>query len=172
MKMNRRIIVLLLSMLPVFLPGASTKRVVPLPPVLFHGQPFFPLGCFDCWDPARGNVEIDSGFLEAGGNFGVLGDITLKEHPQYAAWHQPVLYKRAELLKNTPQAQNMAFMAESYGLGVLFSGFFTSCVKFSKKIKKTLGLTKEEPVITLVIGHPAVKYKRTTNRNNAVVKFL
>lgn len=69
-------------------------------------------------------------------------------------------------------AQNMAFMAESYGLGVLFSGFFTSCVKFSKKIKKTLGLTKEEPVITLVIGHPAVKYKRTTNRNNAVVKFL
>lgn len=69
-------------------------------------------------------------------------------------------------------AQNMAFMAEAYGLGVLFSGFFTMCVKNSKKIKKILGIKKEEPVATLVIGHPAVKYKRTTHRNNAVVKYL
>lgn len=69
-------------------------------------------------------------------------------------------------------AQNMAFMAEACGLGVLFSGFFTMCVRFSKKIKKLLGIKKEKPVITLVIGHSAVKYKRTANRNTAVVKYL
>lgn len=69
-------------------------------------------------------------------------------------------------------AQNMAFMAEACGLGVLFSGFFTGCVKHSRKIKKILGLKNEEPVITLVIGHPAVKYRRTANRNSAVVKYL
>ncbi len=69
-------------------------------------------------------------------------------------------------------AQNMAFMAEACGLGVLFSGFFTACVRMSKKIRKILGVKKEEPVITLVIGHPAVKYRRTANRNGAVVKYL
>ncbi len=69
-------------------------------------------------------------------------------------------------------AQNMAFMAEANGLGVLFSGLFTGCVRFSGKIKKILGIKKEKPVITLVIGYPAVKYKRTANRNKAAVKFL
>ncbi len=69
-------------------------------------------------------------------------------------------------------AQNMAFMAEACGLGVLFSGFFTACVRMSRKIRRIMGLKKEEPVITLVIGHPAVKYKRTANRNEAVVRYL
>lgn len=69
-------------------------------------------------------------------------------------------------------AQNMAFMAEANGLGVLFSGFFTMCARFSGKIKKILGIKKEEPVITLVIGYSAVKYKRTANRKPAAVKFL
>lgn len=69
-------------------------------------------------------------------------------------------------------AQNMAFMAEACGLGVLFSGFFTMCVRFSRKIRKILGIKKEKPVITLVIGYPAVKYKRTAHRNNAAVKYL
>jgi len=39
-------------------------------------------------------------------------------------------------------AQNMAFMAEANGLGVLFSGFFTMAFKFSKKIKKLTGAGK------------------------------
>ncbi len=69
-------------------------------------------------------------------------------------------------------AENMAFMAEAYGLGVLFSGFFTTCVKMSRKIRKILGIKKEEPVITLVIGHPAVRYKRTVSRKPAAVKYL
>lgn len=68
-------------------------------------------------------------------------------------------------------AQNMAFMAEANGLGVLFSGFFTNCLKMIKKIRKLLGLKNCEPVTTLVIGHPAVKYKRTANRNNAVATY-
>lgn len=62
-------------------------------------------------------------------------------------------------------AQNMAFMAEANGLGVLFSGFFTTCVNMSSKIRKTMGIAKKpKAVTTLVIGYPAVKYHRTAHR--------
>ncbi|MBQ0066510.1 MAG: nitroreductase family protein [Firmicutes bacterium] len=68
-------------------------------------------------------------------------------------------------------AQNMATMAEANGLGVLFSGFFTTSVNLSKKIKKELGISrKEKAVTTLVIGYPAVKYNRTVHRKDIKVR--
>ena len=67
-------------------------------------------------------------------------------------------------------AENMAFMAEANGLGVLFSGFFTMSLKMSGKIRKIIGINKKlKPVTTLVIGYPAVKYRRTSHRNSPVV---
>lgn len=39
-------------------------------------------------------------------------------------------------------AQNMEFVAEANGLGVLLSGFFTSCANASRKIKKRSRLKK------------------------------
>lgn len=68
-------------------------------------------------------------------------------------------------------AENMTFMAESYGLGVLYSGFFTACVNLSSKIRKMMGIGKKpKAVTTLVIGYPAVKYHRTTHRKPLNVK--
>lgn len=62
-------------------------------------------------------------------------------------------------------AENMTFMAEANGLGVLFSGFFTTCVNRSSKIRKIMGVNKKpKAVTTLVIGYPAVKYHRTPHR--------
>lgn len=62
-------------------------------------------------------------------------------------------------------AENMTFMAEAYGLGVLFSGFFTACVNMSSKIRKIMGVNKKpKAVTTLAIGYPAVKYHRTPHR--------
>ena len=67
-------------------------------------------------------------------------------------------------------AENMAFMAEAHGLGVLFSGFFTVVAGLSWKISRQLKKAgKGKPVTTLVIGHPAVKYYRTVHRKDAVV---
>ncbi len=64
-------------------------------------------------------------------------------------------------------AENMAFMAEAHGLGVLFSGFFTMCVNMSPKIRKIMGISKKpKAVTTLVIGYPAVKYHRTPHRKS------
>lgn len=70
-------------------------------------------------------------------------------------------------------ASNMALMAESCGLGVLYSGFFTAVVKYSPKLRRFLNLRhKDNIVTTLVLGYPDVKYRRTTQKEEAIVKYL
>ncbi len=67
-------------------------------------------------------------------------------------------------------AENMAFMAEANGLGVLYSGFFTICVNFSAKLRKLMGIpAKPKAVTTLVLGYPAVKYERSVHRKPAQI---
>lgn len=67
----------------------------------------------------------------------------------------------------------MEIMAESLGLGVLYSGFFVACSKMSRKLKKLLDLEKGYDVVTcMVIGYPDVKYKRIAPRKDLKVKKL
>ena len=62
-------------------------------------------------------------------------------------------------------AAYMEIMAESLGLGVLYSGFFRVCAKISRKLKNVIKLPKGEEVVTcLIIGYPAVKYRRIVPR--------
>ena len=70
-------------------------------------------------------------------------------------------------------AQNMAFMAEANGLGVLFSGFFTMCANNNRKIRKQLKIKPgHKAITTLVIGYPGVRYHRTARREDADVRVL
>ncbi|ENY8641184.1 TPA: nitroreductase family protein [Clostridioides difficile] len=70
-------------------------------------------------------------------------------------------------------ASNMALMAESYGLGVLFSGYFSDVANNLPKLKKLLGLKRSNHVLTtLVIGYPDVKYRRTAQKEVATVRYL
>lgn len=70
-------------------------------------------------------------------------------------------------------AQNMEFMAEAYGLGVLFSGFFTSAANSSFKIKKALNVPKGKKLATtLVLGYPEVKFLRSVHREKLNVKYM
>ena len=56
-------------------------------------------------------------------------------------------------------------MAESLGLGVLYSGFFVMCSRISRKLRKLIRLPKGHKVVTcMVIGYPAVKYQRIVPR--------
>ena len=67
----------------------------------------------------------------------------------------------------------MELMAESLGLGVLYSGFFAICAKASRKLRKLIGLPKGEDVVTcLIIGYPAVKYQRIVPRRTLMTKKL
>lgn len=67
----------------------------------------------------------------------------------------------------------MEIMAESMGLGVLYSGFFVMCSKMSRKLKKLLDLERGFDVVTcMVIGYPAVNYQRIVPRRDLQVKKL
>ena len=67
----------------------------------------------------------------------------------------------------------MELMAESLGLGVLYSGFFVICTKVKRKLRKLLKLPKGHKVVScMVIGYPAVKYQRIVPRKEVQVKML
>lgn len=70
-------------------------------------------------------------------------------------------------------AQNMEFVAEAHGLGVLFSGFFTMAANASFKIKRSLKVPKGKKVAaTLVLGYPNVKYFRSLQREKLEVRYM
>lgn len=70
-------------------------------------------------------------------------------------------------------AQNMEFVAEAYGLGVLYSGFFTMAANHSRQIKKAIALPKGKKIITtLVLGYPKVKYQRSAPREKSEIKYM
>lgn len=67
----------------------------------------------------------------------------------------------------------MEIMAESLGLGVLYSGFFVACTKMSRKLRNLLKLEKGYNVVTcMVIGYPDINYQRIVPRNDLKVKKL
>lgn len=90
-------------------------------------------------------------------------------------FHAPVVV--VVIAKNTVNgalaAQNMEFVAEANGLGVLYSGYFAAAAKFSRKIKKAIGLSRGQKVVTaLVLGYPKVRYLRSAQREKINVKYL
>jgi len=67
----------------------------------------------------------------------------------------------------------MEIMAESLGLGVLYSGFFVMCTRLSRKLRRLIGLPGGHKAVTcMVIGYPAVKYLRIVPRKPLQAKTL
>lgn len=67
----------------------------------------------------------------------------------------------------------MELMAESMGLGVLYSGFLVGVTKLNPKFSSMLETKKgHSPVTALVIGWPDVEYKRIPPRNEAEVNYI
>lgn len=70
-------------------------------------------------------------------------------------------------------AQNMEFVAEAQGLGVLYSGFFTTAVNASRKIKKAIHVPGgKRAAMTLVLGYPDVRFLRSAPREALDVRYL
>lgn len=70
-------------------------------------------------------------------------------------------------------SQNMEFVAEAHGLGVLYSGFFTIAANASRKIKKEIGVPKGKKVaMTLVLGYPNVKFLRPTPHKELSARYM
>ena len=67
----------------------------------------------------------------------------------------------------------MEIMAESMGLGVLYSGFFRACADISGELQTLMDLPEGHKVVTcMVIGYPSVKYQRIVPRKELKAKTL
>lgn len=67
---------------------------------------------------------------------------------------------------------HMETMIYSLGLGMLYSGFSRFAIESSEEIRKELGIREDYHVHTvLVIGTPAVKFRRTVPRKKADVTW-
>lgn len=88
-------------------------------------------------------------------------------------YHAPVL---VILTCPTPRngefaARSMELMAESLGLGSLYSGFIQRSVLCCPEVQEYLGIAGETIAACLLIGYPDVAYKRTAPRKKANVTW-
>lgn len=68
---------------------------------------------------------------------------------------------------------NAELMAHALGLGVCYIGFFTIAATLEPELYRRVGIRDgEEIVSTMAVGYPAVRYRRTVNRNPADVTRL
>ena len=83
-----------------------------------------------------------------------------------------IVIKSGDMINGALAASMMEIMAQSLGLGVLYSGFFTMAIRESEELKQMVDLSEREQIVTtLVIGNPAVKYVRTAQRDTAKVIY-
>lgn len=83
-----------------------------------------------------------------------------------------IVIKSTDLIDGALAASSMELMAQSLGLGALYSGFFTYMARLSNRLKKKLSVASGEKVVTtLVLGYPAVKYQRTAQKERPDVRF-
>jgi nitroreductase/NAD-dependent dihydropyrimidine dehydrogenase PreA subunit len=84
-----------------------------------------------------------------------------------------IVIKSDDAVDGALAASAMELTARTYGLGVLYSGMFAIVAKISRKIRRKLSAaSKGKIVIALVLGYPAVTYRRTAQRERPVVQYM
>ncbi len=69
-------------------------------------------------------------------------------------------------------SSNMELMANALNLGTFFSGFFVAAAMNNPKIKSLLAIDPSNEIVTcMVLGHPAVSFKRTVPRKKANIEW-
>ncbi len=101
-----------------------------------------------------------------------LRAIEIDDHFLFKNAKAVIVIKGADTVDAALAASSMELMAQSLGLGVFYSGFFTMITRISPRSRKRLGIRRgEKAVATLVLGYPAVQYQRTAQREPADVLF-
>lgn len=101
-----------------------------------------------------------------------LRAIEIDDHFLFKNAKAVIVINGADPIDAALAASSMELMAQSLGLGVFYSGFFTMVTRFSRTLRARLGIRRgEKAVTTLVLGYPAVKYQRTAQRESAEVMF-
>lgn len=69
-------------------------------------------------------------------------------------------------------AQSMELAAVSQGLGALYNGYLLRLAGDSQKARQWMGLEKKPLAVCMLMGYPAVAYRRTAPRKPADVRYL
>ena len=121
----------------------------------------------ECVDMFRKGQKVASPFADIVKNLNITDDFFFKGAPLVI-----VVSSKSEVNAGLASSY-MELMAESLGLGVLYSGFFVICARLNAKIKGILDLPKGDKVVAcMVIGYPNVKYQRVVPRQELKVKTL
>lgn len=101
-----------------------------------------------------------------------LKNVVFDDHFLFKGAPVIIVIKSNDRLDGALAASSMELTAQSLGLGALYCGFFTFAVKQSSELKRMLSVEHgEEVVAVLVLGHPAVEYQRTAQRESANVIY-
>lgn len=112
-----------------------------------------------CVDLFRKGTRLPSRFASVAERFKISDDFFFKGAPLV------ILVTSGSNVNAGLASSYMEIMAESLGLGVLYSGFFVACTRFSRKLRKLISIPRGQKVVTcMVIGYPAVKYHRIVPR--------
>ncbi|MGL4252633.1 MAG: nitroreductase family protein [Fusobacteriaceae bacterium] len=69
-------------------------------------------------------------------------------------------------------SSNMELMTNALGLGAVYCGFFIAASAHNSEIAKFLQIPEDRKIVScLVIGYPAVKYRRTAPRKSAEISW-
>lgn len=121
----------------------------------------------ECVKLFRAGVGIGSKFSKS------LSHTTIDEHFFFKGAPLVIVVSAHNTVNGTIASAYMEIMANSLGLGVLYSGFFCGCTKLNPKIKSMLKLPKGHKAVTcLIMGYPDVKYQRIAPRKAHSVKKL
>ncbi|MDZ5253497.1 nitroreductase family protein [Clostridium sp. LIBA-8841] len=69
-------------------------------------------------------------------------------------------------------SSNMELMTNALGLGTFFSGFLQLAAEGNEKILTLLGVENKKIASCMVIGYPAITYKRTAPRKKVEVNWI
>lgn len=113
----------------------------------------------ECVSLFRRAAKLGSGLSERARNMNVTDDFFFKGAPLV------IVVSAKEDVDAALASSYMELMAESLGLGVLYSGYFIACTRMSAKVRDMLALPEGYKAVTcLVIGRPDVQYLRTAPR--------
>ena len=115
----------------------------------------------------RAGVGVGSKFSKSLKNTDIIDTFFFKKAPLV------IVVSGHSQVNATIASAYMELMANSLGLGVLYSGFFCGCTKINPNIKAALELLKKHKVVTcMIFGYPDVEYKRIAPRKEHHVKTL
>ena len=121
----------------------------------------------ECVKLFKTGVGIGSKFSKS------LSNTKIDEHFFFKGAPLVIVVSAHNTVNGTIASAYMEIMANSLGLGVLYSGFFCGCTKLNPKIKAMLNLPKGHKAVTcLIMGYPDVEYKRIAPRKEHKIQKL